>query len=48
VDEDKLSGRYQVSWDGKNEEGNDVSSGIYFYVIKTKDFTQTKKMTLVR
>jgi hypothetical protein len=48
VDEDKLSGRYQVSWEGKNEEGNDVSSGIYFYVIKTKDFTQTKKMTLVR
>jgi hypothetical protein len=48
VDEDKLPGSSQVSWDGKNEEGNDVSSGIYFYVIKTKDVTQTKKMTLVR
>ncbi len=48
VDEDKLSGSYQVIWDGKNEEAKDVGSGIYFYVIKTKELTQTKKMTLVR
>ena len=47
VDEDKLLGSYQVIWDGENEEAKDVGSGIYFYVIKTKELTQTKKMTLV-
>ena len=33
-------------WDGKNEEGEQVSNGIYFYTIQTGDFTTTKKMVL--
>jgi hypothetical protein len=48
VDEEKSPGGYQVIWDGKSDEGKDVSSGIYFYVLKTEDLTQTKKMTLIR
>ena len=31
-------------WDGKNESGEQVSSGIYFYSIKAGDFTAIKKM----
>jgi len=31
-------------WDGKNESGEKVSSGIYFYSIKMGDFTAIKKM----
>jgi len=48
VEEDKLPGSYQVIWDGKNDEGQYVSSGIYFYVLKTEDLIQTKKMIMVR
>ena len=48
VDEDKLPGEYKVIWDGKDKVGNEVASGIYFYQLKTKDFTQTKKMLLLR
>jgi flagellar hook assembly protein FlgD len=31
-------------WDGKNEAGEPVSSGIYFYTIQAGDFIATKKM----
>ncbi|MFI5144614.1 MAG: YCF48-related protein, partial [Ignavibacteria bacterium] len=34
---------YEYSWDGKN-----FASGVYFYQLRTGDFTQTKKMVLVK
>jgi len=37
-----------VHWDGMNEAGEKVSSGVYFYSIKTDDFTSTKKLVIVR
>ncbi len=37
-----------VHWDGKNEFGEPVSSGIYFYTIRTGDFVSTRKMTILR
>ena len=33
-------------WDGRNEAGEQVSSGIYFYSIAAGDFSATKKMTI--
>lgn len=48
VDEEKLRGNYKVIWDGKDDSGREVSSGIYFYQLKTKDYTATKKMVLLR
>ena len=33
-------------WDGKNEAGEEVSSGIYFYNITAGDFSSTKKMLI--
>jgi hypothetical protein len=35
-------------WDGKNEAGEQVSSGIYFYTIQAGEFTATKKMVVAR
>lgn len=35
-------------WDGKNEAGEHVASGVYFYSIKAGDFTDTRKMVIVR
>jgi len=48
VDEEKLSGEYKVIWDGRDDKGNEVSSGIYFYKLQTESFSQTKKMLLVK
>ena len=35
-------------WDGKNEHGELVSSGIYFYTLTTENFTATRKMLILK
>jgi len=35
-------------WDGRNEAGERVSSGVYFYSIKAGDLTDTRKMVIMR
>jgi hypothetical protein len=35
-------------WDGRNEAGEEVSSGIYFYTMAAGDFSATRKMTVER
>jgi hypothetical protein len=39
---------HRFFWDGKNEAGVDVSSGIYFYRVRSHHFIATKKMNLAR
>ena len=41
-------GSYRVTWDGRDQTGTPVASGIYFYKISAGRFTATKKMTLIR
>jgi hypothetical protein len=48
VDEPKSAGTYQVIWDGKDQNGEEVSSGIYFYRLKAQDYEETKKMILLK
>jgi len=48
LNEDKLPGEYKVIWDGKDDKGNEVSSGIYFYRVKAGDEVMVKKMILVK
>ena len=43
IDSELKPGIYEVAFDGSN-----LSSGIYFYSLSTKDFTQTKKMLLIK
>jgi glycerophosphoryl diester phosphodiesterase len=42
------AGSYQVTWDGRDQAGIPVASGVYFYQISSGTFTATKKMTLIR
>ncbi|MDW7679975.1 MAG: T9SS type A sorting domain-containing protein, partial [bacterium] len=41
-------GEHQIIWNGKDQNGKEVSNGIYFYILKSGSFTETKKMTLIR
>ena len=44
----QAAGTYHVNWDGKNEEGIEMASGIYFYRIDAGEFVESKKMLLLR
>ena len=35
-------------WDGRNDVGEQVSSGVYFYHLKTGDYSQTRKMLILK
>ncbi|OGC89807.1 MAG: hypothetical protein A2W25_02890 [candidate division Zixibacteria bacterium RBG_16_53_22] len=42
------AGRHVAHWDGKNDNGTVVPSGVYFYRLYTPEFSQTNKMVMVR
>jgi predicted CXXCH cytochrome family protein len=48
VDDEMEAGNYIATWNGKDEKGFDVSSGIYFYKLNSKEYSETRKMLLVR
>ena len=48
VNEDQIQGEYQVSWDGKDNNGNNIASGIYIYKLSAGEFNEVKRMILVR
>ena len=48
VDERKSPGSYRVDWDGRDESGKTVSTGVYVYRLKADDFVQSRKMVLLK
>jgi hypothetical protein len=48
VNERKERGAYKVVWDGQNDAGETVASGVYFYKLVAGSFTDTKKMTILK
>ncbi|NIM99700.1 MAG: T9SS type A sorting domain-containing protein [candidate division Zixibacteria bacterium] len=48
VDEFLSAGYKLVSWDGRDKHGNEVSSGIYFCRLGAANFTETRKMALMK
>jgi len=48
VNENREAGMYKVTWNGKDNNNNAVSSGIYFYRIITNNYSDTKKMILMK
>ncbi|RMF57205.1 MAG: T9SS C-terminal target domain-containing protein, partial [Calditrichaeota bacterium] len=48
VNKHQDAGYYTVVWDGSNDVGEKVGSGIYFYVVKAGKHRAIKKMLLVK
>jgi flagellar hook assembly protein FlgD len=47
VSEEQEAGAHQAIWDGKDKEGNSVSSGVYFYRMRSDNFSEVKKMVFM-
>jgi flagellar hook assembly protein FlgD len=48
IDEPQNPGTKRVFWDGRDKDGNPVSSGVYVYRIEANNYSQAKKMILTR
>lgn len=48
VDDYKTAGYKSVEWDGRDNQGQELATGVYFYRIKAGDFVQAKKMVLMK
>ncbi len=48
VDEVQKAGSYRIIWDGRNDKGTAVSSGLYICYIRVNGFQKSGKLLLVR
>ncbi len=48
VDGEVEAGAHQVIWDGADQSGAEVASGVYFYKMTTEKYVETRKMALMR
>ena len=48
VDQDKDAGWYLEKWDGRDDHGGLVGSGVYFVKLKAGSFSKIQKMMLIQ
>lgn len=48
VDAKESAGVKQVAWDGRNDRGERVSSGVYLYRLEAGEFKMTKRLLLMK
>lgn len=42
------AGVHTIMWDGRNDQGSQVASGVYFYKAEASGFTETRKMMMLK
>jgi flagellar hook assembly protein FlgD len=48
VDREMSAGNYHFTWNGRNQVGATVATGMYLYRLQSGDFSSVKKMVLVK
>ena len=48
VNETLNAGQFEVTWDGKNDAGQQVASGVYIYKINAPNLSLSKKVTFLK
>jgi xylan 1,4-beta-xylosidase len=48
VNNEQAAGQYTAQWDAKNKNGEDLSSGVYFYQLRAGEFVSTNKMIFMK
>lgn len=48
LNSDLAAGKHHLVWDGRDSNGRPVSSGVYLYRLSSKNFSQTRKMMLMK
>ena len=48
VNQNLEAGDYSYSWSGSDDNGHEVSSGVYYYILKSAESVETRKMLLMK
>ena len=48
LDERREAGRYEVTWDGRDDGGRRVASGVYLYRLEAGGKEESRRMVLVK
>ena len=48
INDDLVQGRHRTIWDGRNDQGDIMPSGIYIYRLKSPEYAISKRMLLIR
>jgi hypothetical protein len=48
INEVKEAGTYKIKWNGNDEKGASVASGVYFYKMESGNFTKVREMNLIK
>ena len=48
IEDSRTAGSYRVVWDGRNDRGKLVATGVYFYRLKIGPYLSVKKMLLIK
>ncbi|MFC1545726.1 T9SS type A sorting domain-containing protein [Gemmatimonadota bacterium] len=48
IDEQMEAGYHRVTWTGKNDDGRQVGSGVYIYLIQAGQHHKSKKLTYIK
>ena len=48
IQEQMNSGSFMVQWDGKDDNGQNLTSGVYFFKLSTAKFSATRKLLMIK